>query len=164
MGRRPQDANLIPQAHVLTVEEQSKGGKASGAARRGKAKYKKIAQAMGEAQVPAGALRKAMIKSGVAEEDADWDAAIVAGLRNAAASGKTDATKMWFELTEEDVSEAEEATDKAVAIMRGNFWSGFGTVRGAKTSPSGRGRCCRCSSIRRAGCCSGERCTWQISS
>lgn len=28
--------NLIPQAHVLTVEEQSKGGKASGKARREK--------------------------------------------------------------------------------------------------------------------------------
>ena len=33
--------NLIPQAHVLTVEEQSAGGKASGEARREKATMKK---------------------------------------------------------------------------------------------------------------------------
>lgn len=30
----PNENNLIPQAHILTVEEQSKGGKASGEARR----------------------------------------------------------------------------------------------------------------------------------
>lgn len=33
--------NLIPQAHVLTVEEASKGGKASGKARQEKATMKK---------------------------------------------------------------------------------------------------------------------------
>ena len=33
--------NLIPQAHVLTVEDQSKGGKASGIARKEKATMKK---------------------------------------------------------------------------------------------------------------------------
>lgn len=33
--------NLIPQAHILTVEEQSAGGKASGEARREKATMKK---------------------------------------------------------------------------------------------------------------------------
>ena len=112
---------------MLTVEESSRGGKASGAARRGKAKYKKIAQTMGDTQVPAGALRKAMIRSGVAEEDADWDAAVVAGLRNAAAAGKTDAAKMWFDLTEEEAAEANDATDQALAIMRGKFWPNIST-------------------------------------
>jgi len=34
------EQNLIPQAHVLTVEESSKGGKASGKARREKATMK----------------------------------------------------------------------------------------------------------------------------
>lgn len=36
--------NLIPQAHVLTVEEQSMGGKASGAARREKANIRKMVE------------------------------------------------------------------------------------------------------------------------
>ena len=38
------EQNLIPGAHPLTVEEQSKGGKASGKARRHKADLRKIAQ------------------------------------------------------------------------------------------------------------------------
>ena len=36
------EKNLIPQAHTLTVEEQSKGGKASGQARREKKTIQKI--------------------------------------------------------------------------------------------------------------------------
>lgn len=38
--------NLIPQAHVLTVEEQSAGGIASGKARREKATMKSILEKM----------------------------------------------------------------------------------------------------------------------
>lgn len=38
--------NLIPQAHKLSVEEQSKGGKASGKARREKADFIKTAKAI----------------------------------------------------------------------------------------------------------------------
>lgn len=39
---RKSDKNLIPQAHVLTVEEQSAGGKASVEARRRKKLFKEI--------------------------------------------------------------------------------------------------------------------------
>lgn len=38
------DKNLIPQAHVLTVEEQSKGGVASGKARRERKLLRELAQ------------------------------------------------------------------------------------------------------------------------
>ena len=124
---RPQNKNLIPQAHKLTVEEASKGGVASGASRRNKSKFKKIAQTMGDTKVPAGKIRDRLLDSGVAQEDADWDAAVVAGLRNAALAGKTDATKLWLELTEEDESEADDAMDKALAVMRGNFWQNVST-------------------------------------
>lgn len=40
------EKNLIPQAHELTVDEQSRGGKASGKARREKANLRKMAQAI----------------------------------------------------------------------------------------------------------------------
>lgn len=40
------EQNLIPQAHKLSVEEQSKGGKASGKARREKADFIKTAKAL----------------------------------------------------------------------------------------------------------------------
>ena len=39
---RPQDKNLIPGSHPLTVEDQSKGGKASGEARRKKRQMREI--------------------------------------------------------------------------------------------------------------------------
>lgn len=38
--------NLIPQAHVLTVEESSRGGKASGKARRERATMKQVLEDM----------------------------------------------------------------------------------------------------------------------
>ena len=38
--------NLIPQAHTLTVEEASKGGKRSGEVRREQKTYRKMAKAM----------------------------------------------------------------------------------------------------------------------
>ena len=109
------------------VEAGRKGGIASGEAKRKKKHFKELAQMMGDTQIPAGALRKALLKSGVAEEDADWNAAVIAGLRNSAAAGKTDSVKMWLDLVEEDESEADDATDKALAIMRGKFWDNIST-------------------------------------
>ena len=44
------EKNLIPGAHPLTVEEQSKGGKASGEARRAKADLRKVIQTWLESQ------------------------------------------------------------------------------------------------------------------
>ena len=41
---RPQDKNLIPQAHKLTVEEASKGGQKSGQSRRERADLRKQMQ------------------------------------------------------------------------------------------------------------------------
>lgn len=38
--------NLIPQAHVLTVEEQSKGGKKSGEVRREKKTFQELAETL----------------------------------------------------------------------------------------------------------------------
>ena len=38
--------NLIPQAHILTVEEASKGGKRSGEVRREQKTYREMAKAM----------------------------------------------------------------------------------------------------------------------
>lgn len=44
------EQNLIPGAHQLTVEEQSKGGKKSGEARRAKADLRKVIQTWLESQ------------------------------------------------------------------------------------------------------------------
>ena len=45
------EQNLIPGAHPLTVEEASKGGKASGRARREKADLKRVAQILLESGI-----------------------------------------------------------------------------------------------------------------
>jgi hypothetical protein len=44
------EQNLIPQAHKLTVEEQSKGGKASGEARRNKKDLREALEILLEAE------------------------------------------------------------------------------------------------------------------
>lgn len=108
-----------------------KGGIASGEAKRRKKSMKQIAQTLGETPVPAGKLRSAMLKSGVADEDADWNTAVVAGLRNSAAAGDPKAFAIWAELQEEDSAEAEDAGDKARAIMWSNFWDNVSSNFGA---------------------------------
>lgn len=137
MGRsKAQNANLKPftseQSHEKAVENGRKGGIASGKAKRQKKSLKEMARQIGEEQVPPGKLRDALLKSGVAPGDATWNMATVAGLRNAAAAGETKAFKLWSEYVEEDAAEADDASEKALAIMRAHFWenisSNFGEI------------------------------------
>ena len=51
MGR-PQDKNLIPGSHPLTVEDQSKGGKASGETRRRKKQMREILSTIQDMPAP----------------------------------------------------------------------------------------------------------------
>lgn len=61
---RPQDKNLIPAAHSLTVEEASKGGKASGEARRRKKSMKESFETLFAMQSPEK-YKKAFKKQGI---------------------------------------------------------------------------------------------------
>ena len=132
MGDRPQNKNLIPQAHKLTAEEASRGGKASGIARSRNARIKRIAQTMGDAQVPKGKLRDQLAKAGVADEDLDWNAAVIAGVKNKAISGDSKAADMWFGWQADDETQSDDASERSLAIMRANFWpnvsSNFGQI------------------------------------
>ena len=56
--------NLIPQAHILTVEEQSAGGKASGEARRQKATFKKTLEMLLDEKGKNGKTYREMIMLG----------------------------------------------------------------------------------------------------
>ncbi len=133
MGRSKAEDNLKKGAATQfksgeeAVENGRKGGIASGESKRRKKNFREIARTLGETPVPPGALKKAMRQSGVAEEDADWNAAVVAGLRNTAAAGRPEAVRMWMDLVDEDESEADDATDRALAIMRGKFWQNIST-------------------------------------
>ena len=61
------EQNLKPQAHILTVEEQSKGGAASGEARRKKRTLREMVRAFGELQVE-GKAAHAMDELGIERE------------------------------------------------------------------------------------------------
>ena len=138
MGRKhaQNSENLKPftsdQSHEEAVKNGRKGGIASGVAKRQKKSLKEMARQIGEEQVPPGKLRDKLLESGVAPGDATWNMATIAGLRNAAVAGETKAFKLWSEYIEEDASEADDASDKALAIMRANFWdnvsSNFGEI------------------------------------
>ena len=98
------------------------GGKASGEARSRNSRIKKMAQMLGDQQIPAGKMRDQLLKQGVAEADLDWNVAAIAGVRNKAIQGNPKAAEMWFGWQEEDEAADESAVDKALAIMRARYW------------------------------------------
>ena len=76
----PNKENLIPQAHVLTVEEASKGGKNSGEARRKKKTLRETAEIMLACELPPDVKRK--LKSNGLEADDYKDAVIAAAIQS----------------------------------------------------------------------------------
>lgn len=139
MGRNPkQDENLKngKKTQFKTGEQQAKiarqGGIASGEARRKKKTLKELAQTIGDTPIPDGKVKSQLLANGVAENDLNWNAAVVVGVRNKAATGDPRAAEMWQEWQSVEASEEDAAEDKALAIMRGNFWnnvsSNFGGI------------------------------------
>ena len=98
------EKNLIPQAHKLTVEEQSKGGKASGKARRAKKRRYESWKELGEIFLPMatkeGSLTKIKTLSDV-NKNANLTAeeAIFFSLLNKAMKGDISAIRELFEMT-----------------------------------------------------------------
>ena len=66
MARNKED-NLIPQAHTLTVDEQSAGGKASGEARRKKKSMRELAKIVNS--LPLSPKNKAQMPAGIKEDE-----------------------------------------------------------------------------------------------
>lgn len=63
------EQNLVPQAHVLTVEEQSKGGIASGEARRKQRTLKEIGDMIGKLPMKSQKNIELLKKAGLEDED-----------------------------------------------------------------------------------------------
>lgn len=76
----PNKENLIPQAHVLTVEEASRGGKNSGEARRRKKTLRETAEIMLACELPPDVKRK--LKSNGLEAEDYKDAVIAAAIQS----------------------------------------------------------------------------------
>ena len=74
------EQNLIPQAHVLSVEEASKGGINSGIARRNKKTMAQLAELMLNSQLDEKSKQKVQKMCGdVLDEDATVGAMVLAG-------------------------------------------------------------------------------------
>ena len=103
------EQNLIPQAHVLTVEEQSKGGKASGAARRRKRTLKQAVDLAMSLPVTDPKRKDKLSEMGIAEDDADNQMAVVVGLMLKAMNGNPKAAELLFnQMDDENASTAEQ--------------------------------------------------------
>lgn len=115
--------NLIPQAHVLTVEEQSKGGIASGEARRRKKNLAELAKTFADLAVVDDKTKKTLAKLGISEDDATQGMVMVASMFNAANKGKVAAAKLvgeWMQMSavsDEDV--AADPLSAAFAALEG---------------------------------------------
>ena len=107
--------NLIPQAHVLTVEESSRGGKASGEARRRKKTMRELAMKMAEAPVTNGKNKAVLQQLGLEEDEMVNSALVVAGVLNSAKNGNIAAVDKWEQMTA--VDDKEEHWELPASVM-----------------------------------------------
>lgn len=92
------EQNLVPQAHKLTVEEQSKGGIASGKARRQKKTLKEIGDMIGSLKVTSEKNKEIMRQAGIEDEDMINDVGAMFRLNLKAQSGDTKAMELLAKL------------------------------------------------------------------
>lgn len=89
---------LVPQAHKLTVEEASKGGIASGKARRQKKTLKEIGDMIGSLKVTSEKNKEIMRQAGIQDEDMINDVGAMFRLNLKAQSGDTKAMELLAKL------------------------------------------------------------------
>ena len=95
------EQNLIPQAHVLSVEEASKGGRNSAIARRNKKTMAQLAELMLNSQLDEKGKKKVQTICGdVMDEDATVASMIMAGQIKSAMNGNTKAFVALTELSD----------------------------------------------------------------
>lgn len=96
MAKRKED-NLIPQAHTLTVEELSRGGKKSGEARRRKKTMRELAVIVNS--LPLSPENKAQLPDGIKEDEMTFQMSFIVKVYQQALKGDTKAMKLWVELS-----------------------------------------------------------------
>lgn len=89
---------LVPQAHKLTVEEQSKGGKASVKARRQRKTLAQIGDMIGGLDIKSEKNREIMRKAGITDDDMINDVGMIFRLNMKAQSGDTKAIELLSKL------------------------------------------------------------------
>ena len=92
------EQNLVPQAHKLTVEEQSKGGIASGKARRQKKTLAQIGDMIGSLDIKSEKNRDILRQAGIDDEDMINDVGMMFRLNLKAQNGDTRAIELLSKL------------------------------------------------------------------
>lgn len=92
------EQNLKPQAHVLTVEEASRGGIASGEARRQRKTLAQIGDMIGGLAVNSEKNREIMRQAGIKDEDMIRDTEAMFRLSIKASSGDAKAIELLAKL------------------------------------------------------------------
>lgn len=92
------EQNLIPQAHILSVEEQSKGGIKSGEVRRRKKTLAQIGDMIGALEIKSPKNRAIMLKAGIKDEDLINDVGMMFRLNLKAQNGDIRATELLAKL------------------------------------------------------------------
>lgn len=112
--------NLIPQAHVLTVGEQSKGGKASGKARREKKTLRELVEMLNN--LPATEKNAQELRTkGVKEKYIVNKTVYLAAVLSHALKGHGTAMRLWAELSGEKTQEEAGATGGAPCTVTFEF-------------------------------------------
>ena len=96
MAKRKED-NLIPQAHTLTVDEQSAGGKKSGEARRRKNTMREVA--VKDNSLALSYKNNAKLPDGIKEDEMTFQMGFIIKVYQQALKGDTKAMKLWVELS-----------------------------------------------------------------
>ena len=92
------EQNLIPQAHKLTVEEQSKGGKKSGEVRRQRNTLAQIGDMIGSLDIKSPKNRAILRDAGITDEDMINDVGMMFRLNLKAQTGDAKSIELLSKL------------------------------------------------------------------
>lgn len=102
------EQNLVPQAHILTVEEQSKGGKASGEARRRQRTLKEIGDMIGKLPMKSQKNIELLKKAGLEDEDMIRDVSMMFRLAMNAENGDPRSIELLAKLRKQLTEQVEQ--------------------------------------------------------
>lgn len=111
------EQNLIPGGYKLSVEEQSKGGKASGVARRRKRTVKQAMELVMSLPVSDPKMKAKLKKMGIDMDDADNQTAVAVGLMARAMKGDPKAAALMFEYLDDEHSNSNEQAESHNALI-----------------------------------------------
>lgn len=104
------EQNLIPQAHKLTVEEQSKGGKASGEIRRKQRTLKEIGDMIGKLPIKSEKNKELLRKAGLTDDDMIRDVGMMFRLAVNAENGDPRSMELLAKLRKQLTDQIEQTT------------------------------------------------------